>query len=98
MIVGGPIQSIEIIQLTSHPDLLSENQLYHSTDIEDRLPAQLVRFDGVAVRFPHLKRRALQIGYKLLYYRFINGVQGPRTESEKDVFGDSIKKLLVNYS
>ena len=46
----------------------------------------------------HLKRRALQIGYKLLYYRFINGVQGPRTESEKDVFGDSIKKLLVNYS
>jgi len=33
-----------------------------------------------------------------LYYRFINGVQGPRTESEKDVFGDSIKKLLVNYS
>jgi hypothetical protein len=58
----------------------------------------VVRFDGVAVRFPHLKRRPLQIGYKLLHYRFINGVQGPSTESEKDVFGDSIKKLLVNYS
>jgi integrase len=49
---------------------------------------KLVRFDGVAVRFPHLKRRPLQIGYKLLHYLFINGVQGQGTESGKDVFGE----------
>ena len=46
---------------------------------------------GSPFGFPHLKRRPLQIGYKLLHYRFINGVQGQGTESEKDVFGDSIK-------
>jgi hypothetical protein len=38
-----------------------------------------------------LKRRPLQIGHKLLHYRFIKGVQGQGTESGKDVFGDSIK-------
>jgi hypothetical protein len=77
------------VQFPSHPDILSENQLYHSDDIGSTFGSACTFWWGR--RSVSSAKRPLQIGYKLLHYHFINGVQGQGTESEKDVVGHSIK-------
>ena len=61
---GSPGIGVPQVQIPSQPNLLPENQLHHSDDVEDRLAAQFVRFYNVALRrsifafgFPSLSGR-----------------------------------------